>query len=338
VAIGFDEGCVLVKLGSDRPICSMEKNGRLMYAVNNTVMGGSVRSALKAGQLVALADEESIFVLRFDQDAVNAARQGGEGTPGVSKDLGVEAAFDVEYSVEERVRSGIWVGACYLYVSHSWRLNYVVGGEVVTVAHLDRPMYLLGYLPKEGVAVLMDKSKSVVTYPLTLSILDPDMRFDLALQLDKLETAFELMRDVIAPSDAGDADSKWKQLADLALAKSDLKLAKECQEAVGDASGLLLLYAATGNPDGMRRLADMAAKQGRANIEFICRFLTADVEGAIEVLKKADRLPEVAAIVQEWKAKTAKVNARLAEGIADPERYPNMFPGFDIALKAEQMY
>ena len=25
----------------------MEKNGRLMYAVNNTVMGGSVRSALK---------------------------------------------------------------------------------------------------------------------------------------------------------------------------------------------------------------------------------------------------------------------------------------------------
>ena len=47
---------------------------------------------------------------------------------------------------------------------------------------------------------------------------------------------------------------------------------------------------------------------------------------------------EVAAIVQEWKAKTAKVNARLAEGIADPERYPNMFPGFDIALKAEQMY
>ena len=101
------------------------------------------------------------------------------------------------------------------------------------------------------------------------------------------------MRDVIAPSDAGDADSKWKQLADLALAKSDLKLAKECQEAVGDASGLLLLYAATGNPDGMRRLADMAAKQGRANIEFICRFLTADVEGAIEVLKKADRLPEV---------------------------------------------
>ena len=126
----------------------------------------------EAGQLVALADEESIFVLRFDQDAVNAARQGGEGTPGVSKDLGVEAAFDVEYSVEERVRSGIWVGACYLYVSHSWRLNYVVGGEVVTVAHLDRPMYLLGYLPKEGVAVLMDKSKSVVTYPLTLSILE----------------------------------------------------------------------------------------------------------------------------------------------------------------------
>lgn len=42
------------------------------------------------------------------------------------------------------------------------RFSYYVGGEVVTVSHLDKPMYLLGYLPKENRAYLADKDFNVV--------------------------------------------------------------------------------------------------------------------------------------------------------------------------------
>ena len=32
----------------------------------------------------------------------------------------------------------IWVGDCFIYTNSVNRLNYYVGGEIVTVAHLDR--------------------------------------------------------------------------------------------------------------------------------------------------------------------------------------------------------
>lgn len=32
--------------------------------------------------------------------------------------------------VPERVRTGLWVGDCFIYNNAAWRLNYCVGGEV----------------------------------------------------------------------------------------------------------------------------------------------------------------------------------------------------------------
>jgi coatomer subunit beta' len=43
---------------------------------------------------------------------------------------GVEDAFELLHEVNERVRTGIWVGDCFIYNNSSWRLNYCVGGEV----------------------------------------------------------------------------------------------------------------------------------------------------------------------------------------------------------------
>ena len=44
------------------------------------------------------------------------------------------------------MRTGLWVGDCFIFNNASWRLNYCVGGEVTVMFHLDRPMYLLGYI------------------------------------------------------------------------------------------------------------------------------------------------------------------------------------------------
>lgn len=43
---------------------------------------------------------------------------------------GIEDSFKLLYEVSERVRTGLWVGDCFIYTNSSWRLNYCVGGEV----------------------------------------------------------------------------------------------------------------------------------------------------------------------------------------------------------------
>lgn len=53
--------------------------------------------------------------------------------------------------------AGLWVGDCFIYTNGAWRLNYCVGGEVTTMFHLDRPMYLLGYLASQSKVYLIDK-------------------------------------------------------------------------------------------------------------------------------------------------------------------------------------
>lgn len=40
--------------------------------------------------------------------------------------------------IQEIVKTGLWVGDCFIYTSSVNRLNYYVGGEIVTIAHLDR--------------------------------------------------------------------------------------------------------------------------------------------------------------------------------------------------------
>ena len=49
--------------------------------------------------------------------------------------------------VSETVMIGVWVGNCLINTNSVTRLNYYVGGEIVTVAHLDRTM---GYIPQNN--------------------------------------------------------------------------------------------------------------------------------------------------------------------------------------------
>lgn len=40
--------------------------------------------------------------------------------------------------------------------------------------------------------------------------------------------------------------------------------------------------------------------------------------------------------MQIWRKELSKINAKAAESLADPGQYANLFPDFDLALKAEQ--
>lgn len=86
---------------------------------------------------------------------------------------------------------------------------------------------------------------------------DPDQKFDLALELEKLDIAHELMTQLKeSDKDTTDANSKWKRLGDLALANGNLELSEKCAEASGDMAGLLLLYTSTGNREGTTVLCE----------------------------------------------------------------------------------
>ncbi|KAJ4757210.1 hypothetical protein LUZ62_067585 [Rhynchospora pubera] len=306
-----------------------------------------------SGDLVTIASDSSFYILKYNRDVVSAYFEGGQPVD----EQGVEDAFELLHEVNERVRTGIWVGDCFIYNNSSWRLNYCVGGEVTTMYHLDRPMYLLGYLASQSRVYLIDKEFNVMGYTLLLSLIDvahflesrgmleealeiatdPDYRFDLAVQLGKLEAiAMEVQ-----------SESKWKQLGEMAMSTGKLEMAEQCLTQAMDLSGLLLLYSALGDAEGITKLASLAKEQGKNNVAFLCLFMLGKLEDCLQLLVDSNRIPEaalmarsylpskVSEIVAIWKNDLNKVNPKAAESLADPAEYPNLFEDWQVALAAE---
>ncbi|ODM95916.1 Coatomer subunit beta' [Orchesella cincta] len=336
------------------------------------------------GELVCIATEESYFILKYNEAAVNASKDTKEG---FTED-GYEDAFDVLGENQEVVKTGIWVGDCFIYTNSVNRLNYYVGGEIVTISHLDRTMYMLGYIPKDNRLYMTDKELNVVSYSLLVSALeyqtavmrrdfetadkvlptipkdqrtrvahflekqgfkqqalavstDAEHRFDLALQLGDLKTAYQIAKD-------SDSEQKWKQLAELAINKCDFTLAQEALHNANDMGGLLLLATSAGNADMIKKLAATAEASGKNNVSFTSYFILGNLEKCMEILINTDRIPEAAffartylpskvpKILSLWKEQLRKVSDKAAQSLADPIQYENLFPEYQDTLKAEQ--
>ncbi|KAI5721612.1 hypothetical protein M8J77_022922 [Diaphorina citri] len=284
----------------------------------------------ESGELVCIATEDSYFILKYSASAVATARENNE----VASGDGVEEAFDVLGEVNESVRTGLWVGDCFIYTNSVNRINYYVGGEIVTVSHLDRTMYLLGYVANDNRLYLTDKELNIVSYNLQLSVLEYQtvvMRGDfetadsilptvpshyrtrvahflekqgfrhqaLAVSTDsehRFELALQLGDLNIAHAIAKEAMSpqKWKQLSELAIAKGQLDLAQECLHEAQDYGGLLLLATSAGNADMVRKLGDSSDAHGKNNVAFLSYMLLGDLDKCLELLIASDRLPEAA--------------------------------------------
>uniref|UniRef100_A0ACD5XWM0 Uncharacterized protein n=1 Tax=Avena sativa TaxID=4498 RepID=A0ACD5XWM0_AVESA len=337
-----------------------------------------------SGDLVAIASDTSFYILKYNRDVVAAYLEGGKP----ADEEGSEDAFELLHEVNERVRTGIWVGDCFIYNNSSWRLNYCVGGEVTTMYHLDRPMYLLGYLANQSRVYLIDKQFNVIGYTLLLSLIeyktlvmrgdlesaneilpsipktqynsvahflesrgmleealeiatDADYKFDLAVQLGKLEVA----KDIAVEAQS---ESKWKQLGELAMSTGKLEAAEECLLQAKDLSGLLLLYSSLGDAGGIEKLASLAKEHGKNNVAFLCLFMLGKLEHCIQLLVDSNRIPEaalmarsylpskVSEIVAIWRKDLSKVNPKAADSLADPAEYPNLFEDWQVALAVEK--
>ncbi|KAG5641700.1 hypothetical protein DXG03_004418 [Asterophora parasitica] len=322
------------------------------------------------GSLVAIAAEDSFYILRFDRDAYNAKlAEGAEIT-----DEGVEEAFEVIADVSE-----------------GNRLCYFVGNESYTISPFDTPLFLLGYMPAHNRVYLVDKDMHIHGYALSLSVVeyqtavlrgdteaaaeilptlpkdqlnkvarfleskdlkelaiqvttDADHKFDLALQLDDLDTALDIARGVPEL----EAELKWKALGDRALAVWRFDLARECFDKAGDLSALMLLLTATGDHVGLQALAEKAEEKGQNNLAFATRFQLGDANSCVDLLVKTQRAPEAALFartyapsqaskaVAAWKSElTSKRRPKIAASVADPSTNPELFEeGWEDVLAA----
>jgi coatomer subunit beta' len=65
-------------------------------------------------------------------------------------------------------------------------------------------------------------------------------------------------------------------------------MAEHCLTQAMDLSGLLLLYSALGDAEGITKLASLAKEQGKNNVAFLCFFMLGKLEDCLQLL--VDRL------------------------------------------------
>ncbi|KAI9655862.1 MAG: Coatomer subunit beta' [Trizodia sp. TS-e1964] len=288
------------------------------------------------GELVTLACEETFYVLRYSRENYIAAVQSGE-----AEEDGVESAFEIITDINESVRTGEWVGDCFIYTNSTNRLNYLVGDQTYTISHFDSATYLLGYLPRDGRVYLADKDVNVTSFALSLAVVEYQtlvLRGDMDLAAETLETIPEDQRNRVARflegqghkelalevatdpehrfdlalllgnltialeiARSANVEHKWKTVGDAALAAWNLVLAEECFTNAKDLGSLLLLHSSTCNQAGLRELAKQADASGSKNIAFSCLWQLADVNGCIDLLLRTNRIAEAVLFSQTYR-------------------------------------
>lgn len=248
------------------------------------------------------------------------------------------------------IRTGVWVGDCFIYTNSTNRLNYLVGDQTYTISHFDKPMYVLGYIQRDSRIYLADKDVNITSFALSQPVLEyqtlvlrEDMetaaellptipadqlnkvaRFlegqghkDLALEVatdpeHKFELALALNQLSIALDLARQADveHKWKTVGDAALTAWDVALAAECFAHAKDLGSLLLVYSSTGDQEGLAKLVTQAEEANAHNIAFSASWLIGDIDRCVEILTKTGRTVEATLFAQTYKPSLAPAAAR----------------------------
>lgn len=290
----------------------------------------------ETGELVTIACEDTFYVLRFSRENYVTALREGQ-----LEDDGVESAFELITDINESVRTGEWVGDCFIYTNSTNRLNYLVGDQTYTISHFDQPMYLLGYIQRDSRIYLVDKDINFTSFSLSLSVVEYQtliLRGDLEsaaellpsissehlnkiarflegqghkeLALDvandpehKFELALSLGQLPIALELAREAnvEHKWKTVGDAALTSWNISLAAECFKNAKDLGSSLLLYTSTGDIDGLRTLSAQAMEAGAHNVAFTCQWYLSNIDECIDILVKTGRIAEAVLFSQTYK-------------------------------------
>lgn len=238
-----------------------------------------------AGDKVVLVCSDMYYVLQYGREVVINAIAAGSINP----EEGVEGSFELENTISDRVRTGQWVGDCFLYTNGSGKLNYYVGGEVMTLCHLNYPMYLLGYVPKEDRVFLIDKAYNVVSYKLLVSVLN----YQTAVVRKDFDSANAILPSI--PKSEHNAVARFlesqgfKEEALSVTADPDHKFELAIDLRKMDIAHKVLLEESTkrGEEDSTdmngrwRRLGDLALSNGNLPLAQYCAKLSGDLSGLL---------------------------------------------------------
>ena len=172
---------------------------------------------------------------------------------------------------------------------------------------------------------------------------DPEQRFELALQLNKLDVAYQLAESNTSPirflSSESNIESKWKQVGDAALQSWNLVLAEKAFKQSKDLGSLLLIYTSTGSREGLVELSALAREACQHNISFTCQLALGNIASCIDILTSTERFSEAvlfsktykpsltAGLVELWKTELVKSGKeKIAKGIASPDGNLELFP------------
>jgi coatomer subunit beta' len=276
-----------------------------------------------SGELCAIVCADSFYVLQFNRDAVAEALAGGRVT-----DEGVDGAFELLHDVPEAVKTGQWVGDCFLFTSkQSHRLSYCVGGEVLHVAHLGTTMYLLGFLPKEDRVFLMDKAMNVVSYRLLMPMLEYQTAvvrrdFDAANKIlpsvprAEFDAVARFLESQGFPEEALAVSSDPDHRFDLAVKLSKLDVATEILTALGaqaaaeegDAAAAAAADGGGGGGGGelqhrWKQIGDLALAAGQYDLAEKAAAQAGDIAGLLLMHSSAGNAAGMAAVAAQAQAR-----------------------------------
>ena len=343
------------------------------------------------GELVAIVCDDSFYVLRFNREAYTEYLEAGNPVEDDGVEDAFEVITEVSESVRTAKWTGecfiytnsnnrlqYLVGEQTHTITHSDNELYLLGyipqhGRVYLVnkdlnifsfalslalveyqtavlrGDLDAAGELLESVPQDQrnkVARFLE-SQDLKDLALQVST-DADHKFELAISLDEFETALDIAR---SGPQAG-SESRWRTIGDKALARWNVKLAKECFEKAQDLSSLLLVATSTQDRELLGRLADLAQEKGSTNIAFAAYLQLGEVDACIELLERSGRIGEaalfartyapsqVSQLVTKWRAELESTNRHkqneIAASIADPTTNGDLFEeGWSAALEKE---
>ncbi|CAM9596798.1 unnamed protein product, partial [Heterosigma akashiwo] len=213
-------------------------------------------------------------------------------------------------SEQSLVGTAHWVGDCFLYTANGSRLNYYVGGQVMTLAHLAAPAYLLGYLPKEDRVFLGDKQGGFLSYQVNQAVL----RYQTAIVRRDFAAANALLAEGRVPAAEYGAVARFlesqgfkeealqvtpdpDQKFDLSIELGRADLALELLEAAGDADQGTTEYATK-----WKRLGDLALGKGDLALAQRCALASDDLSGLLLLCTSAGDLQGLAALAEKARA------------------------------------
>jgi len=287
--------------------------------------------------LVALATDQSLFILQFNREAFETVLDQCGGVVGPD---GVEEAFQLLHEFSEKVTSGHWIGDCFIYANSNHQLNYVVGSEVSLLNDMDGPTFILGYLTKDSRILVADTSVNITSYALNLAVIEyktaiirndqeeaaqvlpkvpagehnklakflekqgyKEQALDLATDPDYMcELALGLGKLDLA-ADLAEKDPsplKWKSIGDVAMQEGRLDLAEKCMVEGEDLPGLVSLGMATANAEILERVAGTSADGKAINIAFLSSFMLGRVDECLKILISSKRIPEAALFARSY--------------------------------------